>query len=177
MEWKPFNFEEKTYDLTHLHPIEVQFTQEAKGEKPAITYAVDVLFGLHCFTRGAKADERPDNILLYSDSRETRIFDFHRYELSKSLPAIVQELVRCKCYHTGYKNFLTVVLADDEGKEVEYEIYFTVSKSARRGRLNLFIQSAYTRDEEHKNRPNRKPIRFAIILFNTLHDRPIREPK
>ncbi len=37
----------------------------------------------------------------YGDHRETRIFDFQRYELSKRLPAILETLAQRKCYHTG----------------------------------------------------------------------------
>ncbi len=37
-------------------------------------------------------DEEVDAGLLYGDDRETRVFDFHRYELSKQLPTIIEEL-------------------------------------------------------------------------------------
>jgi hypothetical protein len=41
-----------------------------------------------------------------------------------------------------------------------------------------FIQSAYLRDANYaSNRPERKPIGFFVILFNTLNNKPIKTPK
>jgi hypothetical protein len=39
-------------DLCHLHPVTVSYAQEAKGDKPARCYTVDIIFSLHCFTPG-----------------------------------------------------------------------------------------------------------------------------
>jgi hypothetical protein len=58
----------------------ITYVQEAKVDKPARCYKVDVIFSLHCFTRGIKDGEQPDPALCYSDDRETRVFDFLRYE-------------------------------------------------------------------------------------------------
>jgi hypothetical protein len=67
---------------------------------------------------------------------------------------------------------------DETGTPVEYEIYFAASKSSRKGVVNLFVQSAYVRDPEHlANRPQRKPIRFHVILFNILNNIPIKIQK
>lgn len=52
MQWKPFQFRGKVYDLAHLHPRSATYMQPAKGVAPARVYRVDVIFGLHCFTRG-----------------------------------------------------------------------------------------------------------------------------
>jgi hypothetical protein len=173
--WKPFPYGGTVYDLAHLHPRTVTFTQPAKGDKPERQYTVDVVFGLHCFTRGLKENEQPDEALLYSDSREVRVFDLRRYELSKRLPEIVAGLANRKCYHTGHGNFFSIELIDEAGNKVEYDIFFAVSRSSRRGVLNLFVQSAYVRDEKHANRPQKKPVvGFHIILFNTLQNRPLK---
>src|ERR1051325_11560567 len=106
--WKPFEYQGEIYDLTHLHPRIVQYEQTAKDNRPARYYTVNVICGLHCFTRGRDEWENPDRSLLYSDTRETRIFDFQRYQLSIYLPRIVDELQKRKCYHTGKGNFFTV---------------------------------------------------------------------
>jgi hypothetical protein len=67
---------------------------------------------------------------------------------------------------------------DDAGSPVEYEIYFTASKSPKAGIVNLYVQSAYARDAlHHGNRPHMKPISFAVILYNTLNKIPIFAPK
>jgi len=48
-------------------------------------------------------------------------------------------------------------------------------RAAKKGVVNLYVQSAYVRDAEHaSNRPKKKPISFFVILFNTLHNKPIK---
>jgi hypothetical protein len=83
-----------------------------------------------------------------------------------------------KCFHTGRGNFFTVEIIDNQGNRIRYEIYFTASKSSKPGLLTLYVQSAYERDTAHQaNRPQMKPIKFPIILFNTLNKLPIIVPK
>ncbi len=152
--------------------------QEAKGDKPARAYAVEVHFSLHCFTRGFKPDQIPDPALLYSDDREVRIFDAYRWRLSHNLPRIVEGLMGRKCFHTGYGNFLTVEILNPQDRTiVKYEVFFEVSRSTRRGILNLFIQSAYVREgaDAGKRRHN-PPIRFSFILHNTINNIAIKIP-
>jgi hypothetical protein len=175
--WKAFKHGDKEYDLCHLHPKTVSYMQPAKGINPPRYYKVDVIFSLHCFTRGMEG-ETPDPELLYSDYRETRIFDFERYGLSHHLPGIVDGLMNCKCFHTDRGNFFTVQIVDEQGKTADYEVYFTASKSSKAGTINLFVQSAYTRDYAHRaNRPQRKCIGFAIILYNIMNKIQINVPK
>jgi len=115
--------------------------------------------------------------MLYSDNRETRIFDFQRYELSKRLPVILDTLGQRKCYHTGKGNFFSIDLINEDGTVTEYDIFFVASRSSRKGRLNLFVQSAYVRDPQHgSNRPQKKPIGLYVILFNVFHGKPIKIP-
>jgi hypothetical protein len=175
--WIAFSFEEKKYSLDHLHPKTVTYVQPAKGINPPRRYRVEVIFSLHCFTRSME-NETPDSALLYGDNRETRIFDFGRYELSQNLPAIIEGLMARKCFHTGHGNFFTVSVLDGQGNKIEYEVYFTVSKSTKRRVINLYVQSAYKRDTDHRgNRPAPRPIGFSVILFNTLNKVPIMAPK
>jgi hypothetical protein len=176
VQWKPFTFGGDCYDLSHLHPRTCQYEQSAIGDKPARVYTVDVIFSLHCFTRGLFDDEAVDTALLYCDRRETRVFDFQRYELSKQLPVIVESLGKRKCFHTGHDNFFSVALIDRDGNSIEYDIFFTASRASRKKAVvNLYIQSAYVRDLKHGNRPRMKSaIGFCVILFNVLNNRPIK---
>jgi hypothetical protein len=176
VQWNPFSFGGGTYDLSHLHPRTCQYEQAAKDDKPSRVYTVDVIFSLHCFTRSLLADEVADTALFYADNREMRLFDFQRYELSKQLPAIIETLDRRKCFHTGHDNFFSVALIDQAGNTVEYDIFFTASRSSRKkGVVTLYVQSAYVRDEAHGNRPRMKsPIGFHVILFNVLNNRPLK---
>jgi hypothetical protein len=97
----------------------------------------------------------------------------------------VARLDQCKCYHTGRGNYFSIQLVDASGAPVEYDVFFTVSRSSQKGVLNVFVQSAYVRDAEHMNRPrpnasrrpNLQPIGFHVILFNTLMGKAIKMPK
>ena len=178
--WVPFTHNGITYDLSHLHPQTTTITQSATAGKPERVFNLVVFYSLHCFTRAIANWEVPDPALYYSDSRETRIFDVSRYELSKRLPQIIAELAQRKCYHSGKGNFFVVELVDAaSGAREEYEVFFTASRSSTRGLLNLFVQSAYIRDQGHLSaRPApRKPIRIEILLHNIQAGKPIKEPR
>lgn len=174
--WKSFNHEGQVYDLAHLHPRSTQFTQPAKNQKPECTYSVNIGFGLHCFTRGLKPDEVMPENLAYSDSRETRVFDFIRFEYSKLLSTIVQALPSSTCFHTAHGTFLTVRQLNLITQAMDdYEVYFTASRSsAKPASVNLFVQSAYVRDQKHKNPPKKKKIGFFVILHNVLANKTIK---
>jgi hypothetical protein len=173
IKWQPFIFYNKNYDLAHLHPFEMACKQAAFNGKPEKSYTFEVCFSLHCFTYKELSDT--DTRLHYRDNRETRVFCFERYELSKKLPEIIRNIFEKNCYHTGHSNYFTVEFIDLHGKNTEYQVYFTVSKSSRRGVLTLYIQSAYpnTKQEGHKRK---KPIRFRVIAHNTLHSLKIKPP-
>jgi hypothetical protein len=177
--WRPFVHEGVNYDLSHLHPFVQTFEQAAQGDKPARNYQAQVIFSLHCFTHGAVGTEDLQGPLGYADSRETRIFDFDRYEQSRQLPDIVRALPVSPCFHTDHGNFFTVKNCNPAtGQEATYEVYFTASRASSKAvPLNLFVQSAYIRDRLHTNRPSRKKIGFFVILHNTLNGRPIKAPK
>lgn len=115
MRWPTFNHDGAQYDLGHLHPKAITYFQPARGTNPPRCYNVDLIYSLHCFTKGMEG-ENPDPDLLYSDNRQTRIFDFRRYELSRQLPAIIESLMTCKCFHTGRGNFFTIKILDAQGK-------------------------------------------------------------
>lgn len=132
---------------------------------------------MHCFTRGIKNGEQPDSAMLYRDSRECRVFDVRRYQLSKHLPSIVDGLPPRKCQHTGKGNFFVAEVLTEQGDKVDYEVFFQTSRSSKKGVVTLYVQSAYVRDEQHSsNRPKSKPINFFVILFNTLTNKPIKIP-
>lgn len=178
MRWRPFQHGKDTYDLCHLHPHTLVYVQPSKGKLPERQYAVDISYSLHCFTHGIEDGEDPDGCLLYGDGRETRVFDFKRWELSRYLPGILQALMERKCYHTGRGNFFAVEVVDHVGNKVNYEVFFTAYKPAgKKANLRLVVQSAYVRDWVHSNRPHTKAIRFGVILFNVLNGKEIRTPQ
>lgn len=177
IKWKPFVRDGVVHTLDHLHPRRVEYVQSAIAPQVPRRYLVQLIFGLHCFTRSPAPDETVDPTLHYSDSRETRLFCPRRYQLSFLLPAIMEELSERRCFHTGKGNFFVIEIVDEAGTAQAYEVYFLASRSGQRGLLNLFIQSAYIRDKTHtNNRPTKKPIRLHAILHGALNGRMPREP-
>lgn len=178
--WKPFDYDNVTYDLTHLNEFEWEFIQAAKNDMPEVRYIFIIEFGLHCFTRGLNLHknekwEAIQSDLIYSDPREKRIFDFNRYELSKKLPDITRDISKKNCFHTGKENFFIIELLNEEGLRQEYEVYFQVSKS--KGKLRLFVQSAYIRDLKHSaSQPKKKKISFFVIAHNVKMNKKIKLP-
>jgi len=166
--WKPFNYQGQGYDLTHLHHETTSYFQPAKGSNPPRGYRVDMIYSLHCFTREIGGDPT-DPELCYSDSRETRHFDFKRHALSFHRPSIIKGLMGRTCFQAKNDNYLTIALVDKDGNQIDYEIYFSVSRSSKPGVVNLYVQSAYSRDEHHRankiNAAKLTEIPFAIILF------------
>jgi len=170
-----------------LDEFEYSYTQEgikateSKPAKPEIVYKFLVEFSLHCFTikpNKNKGETLSDfcTSLYYKDSRETRVFCFERYKLSKNLPQIAKEISERQCYHTGKGNFFVIELTDKEGQSAEYEIYFKVSRAG--SKLKLFIESAYIRDKEHSSsQPSKKKIKFFVIAHNVRNGKPIKTPK
>jgi hypothetical protein len=174
--WKSIQIDGVLYDLAHLHPKTLTYKQPPKNDQPERTFTVDVFFGLHCFTKGITPGIAFAPNYAYSDARETRIFDISRFDLSKRLPELVEKLAGSKCYHTGHGNFFTIEIIENGEEPLQYEVYFTLTRSARRGVLNLRVESAYIRDREHQTKHNKKSISFFVLLFNTQNNRPIKPP-
>jgi hypothetical protein len=75
--------------------------------------------------------------------------------------------------HTGRGNFFTVELAEESGQRVDYDIFFTASRSSIKGRVNLYVQSAFVREKDKL--PAGKRIRFEIILYKVLSGETIKD--
>ena len=165
VQWIDFEYDGNKYDLSHLHPRTLQFVRAAQGKEPAVEYQVDVIFSLHCLSIETLPGSDPK--LLYSDSRETRTFDFERYELSKRLPAIIESLSRRKCFQTDRSDFVTVEVIREDATIANYHVFFTVSRATKRGHLNLYISSAYV--ASRKAGSSGRSIKFMVILHHTMN--------
>ena len=175
MKWKPFTHQGQTYDLSHVHPFDWEYTAPAANKRPERTYWIDVRFSMHTFTRGIDEGETLDPALSYRDSREERVFDFVRYAFSSQLPAIVRQLGERVCYHTHHGTFFTIEAVNPAGEVQDYEVYFRLSRSARKGWLTLYVQSAYVRDKGYGTaQPKRRKIGFQVIAYNTLTGKAIK---
>ena len=75
MKWRPARIGDRVYDLCHLHPFSFDFVVAAKDGKPEQRYGIDVIFSLHCFSRGIAEGAAYLADLAYADSREVRLFE------------------------------------------------------------------------------------------------------
>lgn len=173
MKWTTFNHTGKAYDLSHLDGFEEMVVIPHQGDKPEQTYLINVIFSLHCFTRGPKQGEAISPDLAYRDSRETRIFDFDRYEQSFLLPEIIRSLGGRKCFHDPHGNFYVVEVVTDDGTKKFYSVFFTLSKAGKKKGLNLFVSSAHLRDELPYDK-NPKPIKFSVLVYNKWRAKPVK---
>lgn len=157
-------------DISHLQAHTVIFVvpPDQKKGKPEVRYSVEVSYSNHCYTRAV--------LDINGEKAVQREFDVARYELSKRLPEIVSDLMNRKCSFAQERNlnYFTV----DAGPDGEYEIYFEVFKKPGTKTLGLRVQSAYVRDQDKlSSRPRWRAIKFSVILFNVLHDKPIKAPR
>jgi hypothetical protein len=174
VQWNDFKHGGKTYDLSHLNPCTLKFERAASNDKQAVTFTVDVVFSLHCFSRRPPEGELYDGSLVYPNVSEKRLFDTYRYEMSKRLSEIIQGLPEKKVRHTNHGNYFLIEVITEDGTVVEYDIFFKV-KNPSKGRVELFVETAFVREPGYNsNRPSGKPIRFLVILHNTLHGLAIR---
>lgn len=167
MRWQSFTHRGATYDLSHLDSFEWHYSIDASDKRPECTYKFHVSFSMHCFTRKHLGGEMIEDSLWYEGPKERRVFCFNRYALSRRLPAIVKNMGDRACWHTRHGNFFTIELTTMEGKDIEYEVYFDVTKATRKGWLNLIVQSAYERTEGYvTTQPKKRKIRLAVIAYN-----------
>lgn len=165
MKWKAFTHEKTVYDFGHLDPFEYDLVVPEKDDKPEQRYRLNVTFSMHCFTRDARKGEQIPAELAYSDSRETRFFEFDRYEQSKGLAKIVRTLGERKCHHDKHGNFYVFEVVDADGRKQYYSVFFTLSKAGKKAGLNLYITTAHMRPAQPYAK-NVKPVRFSVIVHN-----------
>jgi len=142
-QWRNFTYKSQVYDLSHLNAHWVEYLDDRDKNNP-ISYKFIVTYSLHCFTK--ESNELTDEelqLLMYNAPKESRPFNFERYNLSKLLPDITKllgEKTTLVC-HAGYGNFATVKILDSNGIEINYFVVFNVFRENKK--LRLHIQSAY----------------------------------
>lgn len=168
LHWQPHTDKDgRPYPLHHLHPFREPFTLAATGKHPARELMLHFAFSLHCFTHRIAADDDPADD--YSDNRETRCFDFDRYQLSFRLPAIARELNTRPCHFArssgGLVNYVTLEL--DE--HVRYAAFFDLKRWYEQGPDSVLImfESAYAL-EAGKGNPAKGRISFNALLGHTI---------
>ncbi len=150
MKWEAKVIGETVYDMSHLHPCVITMTWPAKGELPEKTVGVAVEYSMHCFTAAISIGSAIyDSALQYQDSKETRQFHLERYEHSKALPALIQNLSDRLCYTTPHRNyFIPMPHPDGVSEHLRLFVYFVLAKRRREDAdLTMYIESAHCKEK------------------------------
>ena len=109
---------------------------------------------------------------MYNGPRESRTFNFERYQLLKQLPSIVKSLGEKETLvcHAGYGKFAIVKVFDSNGIEVEYFVAFAAFRESKRLR---FIHSAYP---IYEGIGKVKKVGFFVIAKNLLQNKKLPKP-
>lgn len=109
----------------------------------------------------------------YQAPKDSRPFNFERYELSKHLPKIIDALGEKETLvcHAGYGSFAAVKILDTSGNEIDYFVSFVVFKEKKK--LRLHVQSAYPLDQKLGNV---KKVGFFAIAKNLLLGKKLPKP-
>ena len=171
--WKNFILNDDIYDLSHLNAQWVEYLDQTDEQKP-IAYKFIVTYGLHCFTKDSDdVSSEESQLLMYSAPKESRQFNFERYQLSKHLPSIIKSLGEKETLvcHAGYGKFATVKILDSNGREVDYYVAFAVFKEVKK--LRLHVQSAYPK---YEGIGKVKKVGFFVIAKNLLNNKKLPKP-
>jgi hypothetical protein len=171
--WRSFSLDGKSYDLSHLDARWVEYLDNRNENKP-VKYKFIITYGLHCFTKDlTELAEEDAKLLMYKGPRESRPFNFERYELSKQLPSIIKclgdkETLIC---HAGYGKYAVVKLVDSNGREVNYFVPFAVFRESKR--LRLHVHSAYP---VYEGVGKVQKVGFFVIANNLLLNKKLPQP-
>jgi hypothetical protein len=171
--WRSFELRNTVYDLSHLKAEWIEYLDDRDEEKP-ITYKFLVTYGLHCFTKNLESLSTEESAaLMYCSARESRAFNFERYELSKQLPTIIRSLGQKSCLvcHAGYGNYAVVKIITAAGLEVDYFIVFSAFREQKK--LRLHITSAYPKES---GIGKVKKVGFFVIARSLLNNKPLPKP-
>ncbi|AHF01404.1 stationary phase growth adaptation protein [Thiomicrospira aerophila AL3] len=163
-EWKPFQYNGEVYHLDHLdaHFVEYKFDLD----DPQRHYKVIVTYSFHCFAKDYDHytdDERQG--LLYHAPKESRPFNFERYNYSKNMRKIIEELHQredCIIGYAGYDNYAVFTYQTKSGEKHQYKIAFNVFTEKKK--LRMHISSAYLNDNLED--PKKMKVNFEAILKN-----------
>lgn len=155
--FRPKTIKGVIYDLAHLDPFSFELPLADKK------WSIRVQFHCHCFTEALAAHHTPD--LRYQHDRETRAFDFQRYDLSHQLPNLIRTLGSRSVYLSSQINYFTLRQDAHPQHPGPYLVFFNVHKLERRSEdVLMMIESAYIKP----NMADRaSPVKFTTLIEKT----------
>jgi hypothetical protein len=155
--WQSVEHEGIVYSFEHLNAKTYEYLNIDKSKK----YIVYVTVSHHVFTVSSKKATE-SHITRYPHCPEDeRIFCMERYNMSFSLPRILENLPNEYCYHGGHKRFCVCEAKDEKEFIIHYQVVFRVWRYQKR--LRLHVESAYPL----LGRPSgKKKVNFLVICHN-----------
>jgi len=160
--WKNFEYEGKTYCLKHLSFHSVNFFDKKENKN----YVVYVTYSFHCFAKNYShidLESEESKKLMYHTKKESRHFNFERYDLSFKIKDMINALNEYpKFYKGGYDKFL--VCKDENGQN--YIVCLKIFKENKK--LRIHIESAYPENDLNKKNNFKEKISIFPILKKAL---------
>ncbi len=165
--WRPHYANETCHDLSHLHPFRYALSLPAHSQDPARILEIRVAFSSHCFTE--RCLDGTHDAPYSPNIHDPRKFCPERYELSKLLPRIAQELDRRRIYfnfkNSMRRNFITVDLAGKANPRAEYLVFFDVRTMGEPDAILVFIETAFATGAAPKpSGIGRQRVGFKVLV-------------
>lgn len=141
------------YDLTHLNDFIYKFETEKN------IFNIFVYFSCHCFSDEKLKHNKTlqFNCCNSKNFSELRGFCINRYNDSLKLKGYIKDMIKKgRVYFADKQNFMVI-------PHTKYTIFFTLeNKIASNNQINLFIQSAYFKENVKKDKDNNIPFDTLI---------------
>ena len=141
--WTAFEVDGQSYDLGHFDNYTFSHTREATGTHPEKEVRFLVSFGHHCFTSHIGDD---DKWLYPHVGGKPRYFCPIRYELSKEIPQILQDLAANNPFmkKTFVQHREQFFYLEKNVNGIDYRLFIEISKANKTfADIRLKIASAY----------------------------------
>lgn len=156
----------KEYSLEHLRPRTVSYNIKVNKEPKTVT--VRVHFSRHCYSRTKKDADPPESVILEENRSggfaEQRVFCPHRWEFSRQLPEIIEQLHHKGCLIGSSEIFYRQEGAPSQGAHEGWYICARLSASKKHQNLTMSIRSVHYRNNRPVDIRGRGVTKFYVVL-------------
>lgn len=124
------------YGFDHIKPIKIDHNLDIGIVR------LHIIFSHHCFTKDRTAKSMPESIYQYAN--EKREFCPIRYELSKHLPHIINQMQGSFIFKAKRNSSFVVKMMDINNQPIKYRIFFNIKPSTRNDAdLQIVVTTAF----------------------------------